>query len=187
MPIYGLLRFWDAAWWEQRRELPTRITTFGPAWPIRERRFRPLLPMSRPVVECAQKFGVILAIEPVRSHIVYDSKQALPGFSREIHSPNLQIILDPVNLLSVENCGDYESVFAQAIEDLGEYTAVLHMKDFVVKDHTIVSGAPGTGIMKYDKIMDFVRKEKPYIQMTIEDSTPENAVESRKFLERFEK
>lgn len=41
--------------------------------------------------------------------------------------------------------------------------------------------------MKYDTIMDFVRKEKPYIQMTIEDSTPENAVESRKFLERFEK
>ena len=59
---------------------------------------------------------------------------------KEIHSPNLQIILDPVNLLSVENCGDYESVFAQAIQDLGEYTAVLHMKDFVVKDHTIVSG-----------------------------------------------
>ena len=138
------------------------------------------------MVECAEKFGVILAIEPVWSHIVYDSKQALRVL-KEIHSPNLQIILDPVNLLSVENCGDYESVFAQAIEDLGEYTAVLHMKDFVVKDHTIVSGAPGTGIMKYDKIMDFVRKEKPYIQMTIEDSTPENAVESRKFLERFEK
>ena len=140
----------------------------------------------RPVVECAEKFGVILAIEPVWSHIVYDSKQALRVL-KEIHSPNLQIILDPVNLLSVENCGEYESVFAQAIEDLGEYTAVLHMKDFVVKDHTIVSGAPGTGIMKYDTIMDFVRKEKPYIQMTIEDSTPENAVESRKFLERFEK
>lgn len=139
----------------------------------------------RPVVECAEKFGVILAIEPVWNHIVYDSERALRVLE-EISSPNLQIILDPVNLLSVENCGDYEAVIKKAIEDLGEYTAVLHMKDFVVKDGKIVSGAPGTGVMKYDAIMDFVKKEKPYIQMTIEDSTPENAVESRKLLESYE-
>lgn len=72
----------------------------------------------RPVVACAEKFGVILAIEPVWSHIVYDSKQALRVL-KEINSPNLQIILDPVNLLSVENSRDYESVFTQAIRDLG--------------------------------------------------------------------
>ncbi len=136
----------------------------------------------RPVVECAEKFGVILAIEPVWSHIVYNSKQALKVL-KAIGSPNLRIILDPVNLLSVENSDHYEQVIREAIEDLGGYTDVLHMKDFVVEDGSIISGAPGTGVMKYDAILDFVKREKPYIQMTIEDSRPDNAEWSRKFLE----
>lgn len=138
----------------------------------------------RPVVECAEKFGVIMAIEPVWSHIVYNSKQALKVL-KAIDSPNLRIILDPVNLLSVENSVHYEKVIAEAIEDLGRYTDVLHMKDFVIEGDRVVSSAPGTGVMKYDMILDFVKKEKPYIQMTIEDSKPDNAEWSRKFLENY--
>ncbi len=136
----------------------------------------------RPVVECAEKFGVIIAIEPVWSHIVYNSRQALKVL-KAIDSPNLRIILDPVNLLSVENREHYVQVMEEAIEDIGRYTDVIHMKDFVVEDGRIVSGAPGTGVMKYDVIMDFVKKEKPYIQMTMEDSKPDNAEWSRKYLE----
>ena len=138
----------------------------------------------RPVVECAEKFGVIMAIEPVWSHIVCNSKRALKVL-KAIDSPNLRIILDPVNLLSPENCLDYESVIKEAIEDLGEYVDVIHMKDFVLQDGKVISGAPGTGVMKYDVIMDFVKKEKPYIQMTIEDSKPDNAVASRELLEAY--
>jgi sugar phosphate isomerase/epimerase len=138
----------------------------------------------RPVVECAEKFGVIIAIEPVWSHIVYDSKQALKVL-KEIDSPNLRIILDPVNLLSVENSVRYEEVIGEAIKDLGEYTDVVHMKDFVIEGDKVVSGAPGTGTMKYDTILDFIKKDKPFVQMTIEDSTPDNAEWSRKFLEDY--
>lgn len=137
-----------------------------------------------PVVRCAEKFGVILAIEPVWNHIVYNAKQALKVLEA-IDSPNLRIILDPVNLLCTENIEHYEQVIDGAIRLLGEYTDVIHMKDFEVKNGKIISGAPGTGTMKYDRIMNFVKEEKPYIQMTIEDSKPENAVRSREFLEGF--
>lgn len=139
----------------------------------------------RPVVECAEKFGVIMAIEPVWSHIVCDSKRALKVL-KAIDSPNLRIILDPVNLLSVENSKNYESVIEEAIEDLGEYTDVLHMKDFTIKGDKVVSSAPGTGTMKYDSVLKFAKEKKPYIQMTIEDSTPENAEAARKFLEEYQ-
>lgn len=137
-----------------------------------------------PVVRCAEKFGVILAIEPVWNHIVYNAKQALKVLEA-INSPNLRIILDPVNLLCAENIEHYEQVVDGAIRLLGEYTDVIHMKDFVINNGKIVSGAPGTGVMKYDRIMNFVKEEKPYIQMTIEDSKPDNAVRSREFLEEF--
>ncbi len=137
-----------------------------------------------PVVRCAEKFGVIMAIEPVWNHIVYNSKQALKVLEA-IDSPNLRIILDPVNLLSAENSENRDQVIGEAIEDLGKYTDVLHMKDFVMEGGKVVSGAPGTGVMKYDRILEFAGKEKPYIQITIEDSKPDNAEWSRKFLEDY--
>ncbi|WP_124065375.1 sugar phosphate isomerase/epimerase family protein [Clostridium sp. E02] len=138
----------------------------------------------RPVVKCAEQFGVIMAIEPVWNHIVYNSKQAIKVLEA-INSPNLRIILDPVNLLSVENSEHYDQVIGEAIKDLGAYTDVLHMKDFVIEGDRVVSSAPGTGVMKYDTILNFAKKEKPYIQMTIEDSTPDNAEWSREFLEDY--
>lgn len=137
-----------------------------------------------PIVRCAESFGVIMAIEPVWGHIVYDSKTALKVL-KAIDSPNLRIILDPVNLLDIENYEQRDQVIAEAIADLGDYTDVIHMKDFVVEGNRLVACAPGKGIMKYDAILDFVKKEKPYIQMTMEDSKPDNAEWSREFLENY--
>lgn len=139
----------------------------------------------RPVIDCAEKFGVIFAIEPVWTHIAYDSKRALEVL-KAIGSPNLQIILDPVNLLGIENYEDRDRIIAQAIEDLGGYTAVIHMKDFRIEDGKLISTACGTGLMDYKRILAFAQTEKPYIQMTLEDTKPENAVAARNFLESYQ-
>ena len=56
-----------------------------------------------------------VAIEPVVKHIVYDARRARTVLD-EIGSPNLQILLDPVNLLNMENVDRREEVFAEAIE-----------------------------------------------------------------------
>lgn len=139
----------------------------------------------RPVIDCAEKFGVIFAIEPVWTHIAYDSKRALEVL-KAIGSPNLQIILDPVNLLGIENYEDRDRIIAQAIEDLGDYTAVIHMKDFRIEDGKLLSTACGTGLMDYKRILSFAQTEKPYIQMTLEDTKPENAIAARNFLESYQ-
>ena len=72
----------------------------------------------KPVVRCAEQYGVTIAIEPVVKHIVYDARRARTVLD-EIGSPNLQILLDPVNLLNMENVDQREEVFAEAIELLG--------------------------------------------------------------------
>ena len=72
----------------------------------------------KPVVRCAEQYGVTIAIEPVVRHIVYDARRARTVLD-EIGSPNLQILLDPVNLLNMENVDQREEVFAEAIELLG--------------------------------------------------------------------
>lgn len=136
----------------------------------------------RPIVAYAEKMGVIIAIEPVLSHIVYNPKRARQVLDI-INSPNLQIILDPVNLLGMENYENREAVIAEAIELLGKDTAVVHIKDFVVEGDNLCSAAIGTGIMNYEGLIKFMKKDKPYIHATIEDSTPQNAVIARKHIQ----
>ena len=136
----------------------------------------------RPVVEYAEKMGVIMAIEPVWKHIVYDADRAKKVLDA-INSPNLQIILDPVNLLGIENYKNQVEIVEHAIEVLGDQVAVVHIKDYVVKDDELVSVAAGTGQMNYDALIRFMKERKPYIHATLENTTPENAVESRKYIQ----
>ena len=136
----------------------------------------------RPVVEYAEKMGVILAIEPVYKHIVCNPKRARKVLDT-IASPNLQIIFDPVNMLDICNYKDREAIFAEAIELLGKDVAVVHIKDFVVKDDNLVSVAAGTGEMDYTQIIRFIKEQKPYIHVTLEDTKPENAVQARKYIQ----
>jgi L-ribulose-5-phosphate 3-epimerase len=138
----------------------------------------------RPIVAYAEKMGVILAIEPVIRHIVYDPKRARQVLD-EINSPNLQIILDPVNLLSMENYEKRDEVIAEAIELLGKDTAVVHIKDFIVGEEDLVSVAAGTGIMNYESLIKFMKQDKPFIHATLEDTNPQNAVAARKYIQEI--
>ncbi len=138
----------------------------------------------RPVVEYAEKMGVILAIEPVAKHIVCNPKRARRVLD-EIASPNLQIIFDPVNLLDHSNYQNKEEIFAEAIDLLGEDIAMVHIKDFVVKDNELVSVAAGTGEMDYSQIIRFMKEKKPYIHATLENTVPENAVAAREYIQNL--
>ncbi len=136
----------------------------------------------RPVVEYAEKMGVIFAIEPVYKHIVCNPARARKVLDA-IASPNLQIILDPVNLLDISNYGQREEIIAEAIELLGENVAVVHIKDFVVENGQLVSVAAGTGEMDYGRIVRFLKERKPYIHVTLENTTPENATCARRHIQ----
>ena len=135
----------------------------------------------RPVVEYAEKMGVIMAIEPVYKHIVCNAKRARRVLD-EIGSPNLQIIFDPVNLLDISNYEKREEIFKETIEALGDDIAVVHLKDFVVEDGKLVSVGCGKGEMNYEQILSFIKNRKPYIHATLENTTPETAVFSKEHI-----
>lgn len=138
----------------------------------------------KPVVKCAEDFGVIFAIEPVYKHIVCNPKRARRVLD-EIGSPNLQIIFDPVNLLDTCNYENREEIFAEAIDLLGDDIAMLHLKDFVVSDTGLKSVACGMGEMDYENILRFVKKKKPFMHATLENTVPENAVWAREYIQRI--
>ena len=136
-----------------------------------------------PVVECAEKYGVTVAIEPVRNHIVYDPGRALQVI-RALKSPNLRIIFDPVNLLAMDNVDDRDRVFRDAIDKLGPYIEMVHLKDFVRREGKLVSVAAGTGEMNYEAVLRYLKAEKPFIHATLENTTNENAVQAREWIEK---
>ena len=138
----------------------------------------------RPVVDYAEKSGVIFAIEPVFKHIVCNPKRARIVLD-EIASPNLQIIFDPVNLLDISNYERRDEIFEEAMDILGDDIAVLHLKDFVVEDGGLKSVAAGTGEMQYDKILKFVKDKKPFMHASLENTVPENAVKTREFIQKI--
>ena len=135
----------------------------------------------RPVVEYAEKMGVIFAIEPVWKHIVCNPTRARRVLD-EINSPNLQIILDPVNLLDISNYENQIRIVEEAIDVLGKDVAVVHIKDYVVKDGKLDSVAAGTGNMDYTAVIKFVKERKPFIHTTLENTVPDNAVQAKDFI-----
>ena len=137
-----------------------------------------------PVVECAEQYGVTVAIEPVWKHIVCDADRALRVLNA-IGSHNLRIILDPVNLLYAGNLDRREAVVGDAIEKLGDRVATVHLKDYVRRGNELWSIAAGTGEMDYTGILRFIKERKPYLQVTLENTANETAVGAREFVERM--
>lgn len=136
----------------------------------------------RPVVEYAEKLGVIIGIEPVCRHIVNNAVRARKVLD-EINSPNLQIIFDPVNLLDMSNYQDYPSIFKEFTEILGKDIAVIHAKDFRIENGALKSCACGTGVMDYTFLLQYLKAHKPHIHVLLEDTVPSNAEAARQFLE----
>ena len=139
----------------------------------------------KPVVEYAEKMGVIVAIEPVYRHIVWNPKRAREVLDR-IESPNLQIIFDPVNLLWTDNYEQRYEVFEEAMDLLKDDICMIHLKDCVCTEDKIVSMGCGLGEMDYTSIVEFATKYKPYIHATLEDTKPDNAVAARQCIESYE-
>lgn len=137
----------------------------------------------RPVVQYAEEIGAVLAIEPVCRHIVSTPERARKVLDA-IGSPNLQIILDTVNLLNMRNHTRMDELVAQSIELFGERIRVLHMKDYqpVEGAEDVKSMACGTGMMDYTRLLAFA-KAHPGLPMTLEDTVPANAVAAREHLE----
>lgn len=138
----------------------------------------------RPVVKYAEQMGVLMAIEPVVRHIVCNPVRARRVLD-EIDSPNLRIILDPVNLLESYNYEKQDEIIDEAIELLGRDVAVLHVKDFVIKDGKLISVPVGQGQCHWDRIMPYMKKEKPYMHATLEDTKPDNAVAALNYIKEI--
>ncbi len=131
-----------------------------------------LLKSMREIVAAAEKLGMIVGVEAVHDHTLY-SPEMMRRFLDDVDSPNVEAILDPVNLISAENYQDQEAVVARAFELYGDRITMLHVKDFRMEKDGPEFEHVGDGLFHYEPLLAWVKREKPYITMLLENSTPE--------------
>ena len=128
------------------------------------------------IVEYAEKMGVCIGIEPVYKHIMCNvdrTRQVLDA----VNSPNLRVILDPINLLNADNEKQHEKIVEEAFAVLGNEIDAIHIKDYVVKeDGSIVyeKVTVGEGRFNIPHFLGILKEKKPFINILLEASTPEN-------------
>lgn len=131
-----------------------------------------LLKSMREIVTAAEKLGMIVGIEAVHDHTLY-SPEMMRRFLDDIDSPNVEAILDPVNLISAENYQNQEAVISRAFELYGDRITMLHIKDFRMENGKPEFEHVGDGLFHYEPLLAWLKREKPYITMLLENSTPE--------------
>ncbi len=131
-----------------------------------------LLKSMRQIVSAAEKLGVIVGIEAVHDHTLY-CPEMMRRFLEDIDSPNVEAILDPVNLISRENHQNQDQVIEDAFKLYGDRISVIHVKDFVMKDGEPEFAYVGTGLLCFETLMKKVKEQKPYIAMLLENSNPQ--------------
>lgn len=128
-----------------------------------------LLKSMREIVAAAEKLGVIVGVEPVATHTVY-SPEMMQRFLRDIDSPNVEVILDPVNLLDINNYLEQEKVIDRAFEYFGDKISVIHIKDCKVENNEIKFEQVGEGLFNYAHLFKHLKARKPHITMLVENS-----------------
>lgn len=139
------------------------------------------------LVEEAQRFGVFATIEGV-SHHVMSTPQRLRRMLDAIKSTNLQILFDPVNLLSADNYKEQERIMKESFDLFGDRIVVIHAKDFVVENgrfRSVPAGHPG-GQLDYKLFTDLLKQRKSHIDILLEDTAPDTIAQSVARLRSFE-
>lgn len=120
----------------------------------------------------AEKFGVIVGVEGVTTHAV-STPAKMRRLLDSIASPNVQVVFDPVNLISYENYRDQQRVVEESLQLFGDRIAVAHAKDFAVGERTITTVPPGKGSFDYAPLLKHLATRKPGISILCEETGPD--------------
>ena len=104
----------------------------------------------------AEEHDLRLAIEPETANVV-DSPAKAARLLDELRSPRLKIIIDPANLLHVEDLPHQRAILEAAFDLLGPDIVLAHAKDVRVVDGTVRHVAAGTGVLDYPNYLTLLR------------------------------
>lgn len=139
-----------------------------------EEAYQLLLKSMREIVSAAEKLGVIVGVEGVFDHTLY-SPARMKRFLEDIDSPNVEVILDAVNLIGPDSVSpeSQRRAVEKAFAYYGDRIGALHMKDFIYENGIQQFRHVGEGDFCYEPLLKLVKQQKPHIAMLLENSSRE--------------
>ncbi|MCL2214323.1 MAG: sugar phosphate isomerase/epimerase [Treponema sp.] len=138
------------------------------------------------LVTTAEKCGAVAAIEAVADVHTVNSIEKMALVQKRLASPALKVIYDPVNLIPGAGLAETQKdFFARAFEAFGDKIAAIHAKDFRM-ENSLKNGrySAGTGEMDYPSLLSLIMKQKPQIDILLEDTSPETGKQAMEFLRK---
>lgn len=152
-----------------------------------EEAFQRSLNSIKTLVSEAEKFGVMVGIEGVIRHVM-NSPERLKRALDCIDSNNLQVIFDPINFIDESNYKEQDQIIKKSLELFGDKIVIVHAKDFKYENGTIKQVPIGTGQFNYPLLLSLLKERKPYIDLILEDTLPDDLDSSIKYInETYEK
>ncbi|TCL56828.1 sugar phosphate isomerase/epimerase [Hydrogenispora ethanolica] len=149
-----------------------------------EAAFRTLVESVAQLVAEAERFGTFVGIEGVTTHTI-TTPAKMKQLLTAIPSGNLQVIFDPVNLLSPANYQEQDRIIGESFDLFGDKIVAIHSKDFVVEDGRLKLVPVGQGMLHHELLLKTVKNAKPYINFLLEGANPATVDTSLAFLERL--
>ena len=139
-----------------------------------EEAYEHLLTTMKYLRDNAEKLGVMVAVEGVSAFVI-DTPEKMLRLVGDLNSPNIAVIFDLLNLLTIENYQSQEKIIDTAFELLGDKIAVIHLKDFIVEDGRLKQCEIGKGICNIPYLLSVIREKKPNLPIILEE-TNENVL-----------
>jgi sugar phosphate isomerase/epimerase len=146
-----------------------------------EAAYQELLGSMEELVAEAECCGVVVGIEAVTSHVL-STPERMRRLLDDIPSPRLQVVFDPVNLLSLANCLEQRGIMRRSFDLFGDRMAVVHAKDFRITDGSLVACAPGDGMLDYPLLIPWITSHKPGIAVLLEGVPAHQAAACGRFI-----
>ena len=149
-----------------------------------EEAYQYLLSNMKDLKDAAEKLGVMIAVEAV-SCFVISSPERMLRLVNDLNSPNIVVIFDLLNLLTIDNYKNQEEIIDIAFELLGDKIAVIHLKDFIIENDQLRQCEIGKGLLNISKILSIIKNQKPNIPIILEETKENNLVCSIECLNQF--
>lgn len=142
------------------------------------------LSSMRQIVSAAEKIGATVGVEAVHDHTLY-CPEMMKRFLDDIDSPCVEAILDPVNLIGARDCQNQEEVIEKALRLYGDKISAVHLKDFVMTEHGPEFAHVGEGLFHYEQVLGYLKKQKPYVALLLENSNPSRYHSDVEYLQKI--
>lgn len=151
----------------------------------REEALKELLKSMERIMPEAERQGVMVALEPVWFHTM-NSVETTRMVIDCVRSPNLKIIFDPGNLLSVEWIDRQEELYQRAVDSWGSLIAAVHFKGL----HRIEEGyhpcSLQDSVVNYKAVFDALKNiPQKKVPLLREEGVPRCADQDQKFIRNF--